>query len=43
MDGYWWAGGPIDPVRWHEMALRRLHLNTEAEKLLDTRAGGDHS
>jgi hypothetical protein len=32
MDGYWWAGGPIEPVRWQEMALRRLQLTDEAEK-----------
>ena len=24
-----WAGGPIEPVRWQEMFLRRLELKAE--------------
>jgi hypothetical protein len=26
MNGYWWSGGPIKPVRWQEMALRRMQM-----------------
>ena len=25
----WWAGGPIEPVRWQEMTFRRLTLDSE--------------
>ncbi|HET6892510.1 MAG TPA: hypothetical protein VFH31_15510 [Pyrinomonadaceae bacterium] len=28
----WWAGGPIEPVRWQEMSLRRLELTGDEEE-----------